>query len=140
MARPKGGRPRKEISPLQLKAFMRIKPTLEDTAAFFNCSTDTIDRFVKANFDGISFAAFRDQNMVSTRHDLIREAIRRAMKGSDTMLIFSLKNLCGWKDRQDIDATDLPGGGITIRMAYDPQLRKDSDDNERQPAAAATGH
>lgn len=81
-----------------LKALMRMKPTLKDTAAFFEVSEDTIERYIKANW-GMRFAEFRDQNMVHTRFSLIRTAIQKAEKGDNVMLIFCLKNLCGWRDK-----------------------------------------
>jgi hypothetical protein len=95
----KPGRPRKEIQLEQLKALMRLNPTLKDTAAFFECSEDTIERLIKAEFEGINFAEFREQNMVHTRMALIRNALKMAEKGNPAMMIFCLKNLCGWKDR-----------------------------------------
>lgn len=81
-----------------LKALMRMKPTLKDTAAFFEVSEDTIERYIKSNW-GMRFAEFRDQNMVHTRFSLIRTAIQKAERGDNVMLIFCLKNLCGWRDK-----------------------------------------
>lgn len=77
---------------------MRMKPTLADTAAFFNCSEDTIERHIRRIFK-LNFSKFRDQNLVHTRFSLVRTAITKAEKGDNTMLIFCLKNLCGWKDK-----------------------------------------
>lgn len=83
----------------KLKAFMRMKPTLEDTAAFFEVNPRTIERFIRDNFD-LTFVEFRAQNMVHTRHALIRTALRKAIEKEDnTMLIFCLKNMCGWADK-----------------------------------------
>lgn len=109
-------RPRKEINLEQLKALMRLNPTLKDTAAFFECSEDTIERVIKSEFGGISFAEFRDQNMVHTRFMLIRNALRLAEKGNTAMMIFCLKNLCGWKDKQDFGC-DI-NADKTIKLAY----------------------
>lgn len=86
------------IEPEKLRALMRMKPTLKDTAAYFDCSEDVIERYIKANW-GMRFAEFREQNMVFTRFDLIRTAIDKAKKGDNVMLIFCLKNLCGWRDK-----------------------------------------
>jgi hypothetical protein len=83
----------------KLKAFMRMKPTLEDTAAWFQVAPRTIERFIRDNFD-LTFVEFRAQNMVHTRHALIRTALRKAIEKEDnTMLIFCLKNMCGWADK-----------------------------------------
>jgi hypothetical protein len=92
-----------EIDETQLKGLCRLKPRIQDVAAFFGCSHDTIERRVK-ELGAESFASFRDQNMVHTRFDLIRKAISKAMSGDNTMLIFCLKNLCGWADK--VETTD----------------------------------
>jgi dihydroxyacetone kinase DhaKLM complex PTS-EIIA-like component DhaM len=101
--------PRKQINFEQLKALMRLKPTQKDTAAFFECSEDTIERIIRKTCD-LTFAEFREQNMVHTRFSLIRKAIQKAENGDNVMLIFCLKNLCGWKDKweQDVDLTMKP--------------------------------
>ncbi len=121
------GRPTVELQDEKLRAFMRLKPSLEDCAAFFQCSTSHIEKTVKLTY-GISFSVFRDENMVHTRFNLVRNALQQAQKGNTAMLIFCLKNLCGWKDRHDTD--ELPGNGITIRMAYDP-TKKGTSSNEQ---------
>lgn len=90
-------RPRKEIESEKLASMMRWKPTLADTAAFFKCSEDTIERRIKERW-GLTFAEFREQNMVQTRFSLIRTAIDKALGGDNVMLIFCLKNLCGWEN------------------------------------------
>lgn len=90
----------KPIDVAQLKAICRMKPTLKDCAAFFEVSEDTIERHIRKS-DNCTFAEFRDKNMVHTRFSLIRTAIRKAENGDNTMLIFCLKNLCGWADKQE---------------------------------------
>jgi hypothetical protein len=92
-------RPPTVIDPHRLEALMRLKPTKEDTASFFQCSPSTIDRFIRDNY-GQTYAEFRDAGMVHTRFEMIRRAIERS-KTSDAILIFCLKNLCGWRDRQE---------------------------------------
>lgn len=106
-------RPRVEIEEPKLKALMRLKPSLEDTAAYFECSARTVERFIRDSFD-LSFVEFRDQNMVHTRLSIIRKAISKAESGDNTMLIFCLKNLCGWKDQYQDDAESTSKAKITI--------------------------
>jgi hypothetical protein len=91
-----------DIDKAKLKALMRLKPTLADTAAFFECAERTIERHVRETFD-LSFVEFREQNMVHTRLSLVRKAIEKAEKGDNVMLIFCLKNICQWKDKWDTD-------------------------------------
>lgn len=92
------GRPAIKIDEDQLRSLMRMKPTLKDVANFFQCSEDTIENYIKAKW-GKRFSEFRDENMVFTRFNLIRTAIAKAEKGDNVMLIFCLKNLCGWRDK-----------------------------------------
>lgn len=114
----KTGRP-KVVDPIKLKALMRLKPTLQDTAHFFECDTSTVEKTVKREF-GVSFSEFRDQNMVHTRFSLIRKAIQMAEAGDRVMLIFCLKNQCGWKDKIEHSTDeDTP-----FRLAYDPNAPK----------------
>ena len=96
------GRPRVDIDRDQLTAFMRLKPSLEDCAAFFKCHKDTITNFIEREF-GLGFSAFREQNSVVTRFNMIRTAIKKAEGGDNIMLIFCLKNMCGWRDRPKDD-------------------------------------
>jgi AraC-like DNA-binding protein len=99
----KMGRPTIEIDLDQLSALCRMKPTLEDCAAFFKCSTDTVERRIREATE-LTFAEFREQSLVHTRFDLIRKAIKKADQ-SDTMHIFCLKNLCGWADKTESHTT-----------------------------------
>lgn len=104
-------RPPVEIDMTQLSTLMRFKPTQADCAAFFKCSEDTIDRRIRAfttsedNPEGLSFAEFREQNMVHTRMSLVQKALDKATKGDNVMLIFCLKNLCNWRDKQPGEET-----------------------------------
>ena len=108
-----------EIDEAKLKSFMRLKPTLEHTASFFDCNENTIVRFIKKNFNQ-TFFGFRDRQMNNTRHALVQKAISEALGTSEvkdkegkivvkakavntTMLIFSLKNLGDWSDKTEID-------------------------------------
>ena len=95
-------RPKVEIDQGQFESLCRLNPTLKDSAAFFKCSEDTIERRCKEwGYDG--FADARNKNMVHTRLMLVRSAVKKAENGDNTMLIFCLKNLCGWADKQEID-------------------------------------
>ncbi len=116
------GRPMVQIDLEKLKALMRLKPSLEDTAIFFECSPDTIERTIKREFK-LTFAEFREQNMVQTRFALVRTALQKAQKGDNVMLIFCLKNLCGWKDRHEVTPGDSDKSK-PIGLAYVPKSQR----------------
>ena len=116
-AGPKMPRLEKPIDPAQLKALMRLNPTLKDTAAFFECSEDTIERFIKANWE-LKFAEFREQNLVHTRMTLIRNALKMAEKGNPALMIFCLKNLCQWKDKWDTEISTGAENGKKLVVEF----------------------
>lgn len=89
-----------DIDKEQLEELMRLRPTLLDTAAVMKCSESTISRYIRETFD-LTFEAFREQRMAFTRQRLVKKALEMAEKGDRTMLIFCLKNLCGWADKSE---------------------------------------
>jgi len=97
---PGMGRKEKVIEEAKLRAILRMKPTLKDCAAFFEVSEDQVEKYCKI-YGNCTFSEFREQNMVHTRFSIIRKAIGKAEAGDNTMLIFCLKNLCGWVDKFD---------------------------------------
>lgn len=92
-------RPHKPIDDKLLISIMRMKPTLFDVSAIMKLSKRTIERHIKATY-GQTFDEFRDQHMVETKFNIIRKAIEKAEAGDNVMLIFCLKNLCKWVDKQ----------------------------------------
>lgn len=91
-------RPEIEIDLDKLKSLMRLSPNLEDTANFFDCSPDTIERRIREHFQ-CSFAEFRDKNAVHTRMSIKRKMIEKAVSGDNTMLIWLSKNMLGMADK-----------------------------------------
>ena len=96
----KMGRPKKEISEDKLRSLLRMYPTLKDTAAFFECSEDTIEKRCQ-EYANCTFTELREQSMVHTRLNLVRKALEMADKGNTPLMIFCLKNLCGWSDKYE---------------------------------------
>ena len=89
------------ISVINLENLMRLKPSEEDTAAYFRVNIKTIQRYIRKHCD-LTFVQFRNQNMVHTRLSIVRKAIGMAESGNVPMLIFCLKNLCGWRDKHEV--------------------------------------
>lgn len=114
------GRPRVEIDDAKLRGLMRFNPSLADTAAFFECSADTVERHIKRTH-ALTFAAFRDQNMVHVRLKLVQLALKKA-ETDKIMLIFCLKNLCGWADK--IERDDAGDERAPLRLNYAKKAKK----------------
>ncbi len=102
-----------KIDDAKLKALCRLKPGVADAAAFFECTEKSIERYVREHYDQ-TFVEFREQHMVHTRLSIVRKAIDKAEKGDNVMLIFCLKNLCGWKDKWDNSPIDEKPPMITM--------------------------
>ena len=122
----KMGRPVIEFDWHTLDKFLAYRASLADCAELMNCSEDTITRRIKEEH-GVTFAVYRDKKMAKTRVKLVETALHLATKGNVTMLIFSLKNLCGWTDRyEDVsEKTDVKEVvGVTME-AIKKALKKD---------------
>lgn len=48
-----------------------------------------------------TFSEYRDYQVEGLRFKLIQKAISKALDGDNVMLIFCLKNLCGWSDKNN---------------------------------------
>lgn len=93
----KTGRPKKEFDWGLLNKVLQYKTSLSDTAEIMKCSEDLIQINIKKE-SGITFSAYRDKKQAPVRLTLTQKAIQMAKAGDRTMLIFCLKNYCGWSD------------------------------------------
>jgi hypothetical protein len=84
-----------------LKKYLQLKPSLHDTAARFGCHFLTIEKFINTHFKE-RFMEFREKCMEPTRAALVSKAIKMALEGNVQMLVFCLKNLCGWDDKTPV--------------------------------------
>lgn len=122
MDKPKRGRPTINVDREQLEALCRMNPTLKDAAAFFKCSEDTIERNCK-RFGYDDFADCRQKNMVHTRLKLIRKALEMADKGNTAMVIFALKNLCGWVDKVEQSVSDKLQETLKLKYSVNNEVK-----------------
>ena len=118
----------KDLSHETLRAICRLKPTLADCAAFFNVSEDTIIRRCK-EFEGLTFAKFRDKHMVDTRLTLVRNALKMANNGNTALMIFCLKNLNKWQDKIDIE---VEGNVTTNYVEWAKSAAKQIEEEDQQ--------
>ncbi len=58
----------------------------------------TLQRRIRQKFD-MTYPEYKDYMMSSTKIKLVQTAIRKALEGNVVMMIFCLKNLCGWADK-----------------------------------------
>jgi hypothetical protein len=99
------GRPTKDIELNKIASLLQFTPSLSDTADWFGVSEDTISRRVKEE-TGLTFAEFREKKRGQIRIKLNQKAVEMALAGDRTLLIFCLKNYCGWSDNVKIEPID----------------------------------
>lgn len=108
------GRKPLNLSYKKLEQFMWTNPTLEMTALFFDCGTNTIEVAIKQRY-ALTFSEFRSKNLMQTRKALVQKAIQMALeKDNIAALIFALKNLAGWSD--SVQLTVQPNQ--TVQLKY----------------------
>lgn len=97
---------------------------LMDCADILECSEDTIERYIRAEFD-MTFAEYRDKKMSGTRLRLVEKAFELADKGNVVILIFCLKNLCGWMDKiENEESSKLTKDLIIEKINGDKEILK----------------
>ena len=126
-----------ELNHENLMNLMRFRPTLKVTAQWFKTSEDTIERRIR-KWEKMSFVEFKEKYSQHIKFKLIDRALEMAMSGNATIMIFALKNLCGWVDRSfEVEAAeaeftsyqlfykgeakDVPKGTKSLELAYSPK-------------------
>lgn len=89
---------KKPIDWAKLDAILQFYPTKETCCDMLDVSEETLDRALKRERNS-NFRDYREKKMSGTRVALARKAVKMALDGHATMLIFCLKNLCGWQDQ-----------------------------------------
>lgn len=101
---------------IELRELMKFYPTLEETADWFDCSPDTVERRVKEHWD-LTFAEFRKRFSGKTRLMIKRKAITMALEeNNEKMLLYCLRTMTDLDDRAKPDESREP---ITIKLAYE---------------------
>ena len=98
-----GGRPRIEINWPDFDRLCEVQCTLEEIAAHFGVSEDTVERAVKREHK-TSFADYFAEKRKAGFVSLRRRQYELAMAGNATMLIFLGKQYLGQSDKREITA------------------------------------
>lgn len=100
------GRPKKEINKDLFEALLEIPfSTCEHIAGVFKCSTDTIVRWIKAEYE-CTFADLKAQRKENMKLKIAGKQYEMAMKGNVAMLIWLGKNELGQTDKNEHKVTD----------------------------------
>ena len=92
---------KKELNYDALDALLQFKTTKKFCADYLKVSEDTIERRLREEHD-MTFKQYHELKMGRTAVKLQQEAINQALKGNTTMLIFALKNMANWAEKQEI--------------------------------------
>ena len=120
--RPEGkaGRPEVKIDLIQLEKLCHINATQREIAAFFGCSTDTIQARIK---DDPNFAATMERGYMGGHSSLRRKQMEIALEGNPTMLIWMGKQLLGQRDSLDTRHAGHDGGALLSQGVLEAWLR-----------------
>lgn len=101
------GRKRVIIDWVKLDSYLQLKASLKTCSILLECSHDTIERNIKKQYK-MTFSEYAATKFEPVKLKLVQKAIGKAMDGDNTMLIFCLKNLCGWADKvENIQASEV---------------------------------
>lgn len=97
--------PKTEIDWNALDALLQFKVTCEFCADYLNVSRDAIIRRIREEKD-MTFREYHLLKMQRTATKLQQKAIEQALSGNcNSVMIFALKNLAGWTDKNEIETT-----------------------------------
>ena len=96
------GRKKVEINWTKLDSFLQFKASKRVCSLLMEVSEDTIDARIKETYD-CNFTEYAAKKFEPIKLKLVQKAISKALDGDNVMLIFSLKNLCGWADKQEVE-------------------------------------
>ena len=122
-------RVRIEIDYVSLDKLLAMQCTLEECAAFFDISEDTIERAVKRD-KKMSFKEYRDIKKQAGSISLRRAQWKKATEKLDTtMLIFLGKQYLGQTDKTETESNINIQNEIDFSKFTDDELRKYMEDD-----------
>jgi hypothetical protein len=104
---------KKELDWATLDGILQFGATKSQAADILETSEDTIDRRIKEKFN-VSFEKYKERHLGKIKIKLQQKAIQMALSANTPMLIFCLKNLCGWRDKPE----DLAEKDKSILIKY----------------------
>lgn len=118
----KGGRPRIEIPVEELEKLSRLACTLDEIAAYFSCSRDTIERRMK---DEPEVREAIERGRAHGKISLRRKQFQILEKTDNaTMAIWLGKNILGQRDKFDIEVEVDAGDNLMTAFGLIDQITK----------------
>ena len=104
----------------KLDGLLAYKSSLTVCADILETTDTTIKNHIKRRYN-LTFTEYAERKLSRTKLKLVQKAIEQASSGNTTMLIFCLKNICKWSDKQEA-ALDVANNAI--KLAY--SLKEDN--------------
>jgi hypothetical protein len=83
-------------------------------------SQSKLEYMLLDHYDCVNLTEYNEKHKDSLRSALKGKAVNMALSGNVPMLIFCLKNLCGWSDNVQV-VPDKEDAKNQIKLAYDPK-------------------
>ena len=105
----------------KLDGLLAYKSSLIVCAEILEVSNTTIKNHIRKRFD-LTFTEYAERKLSKTKVKLVQKALAMATNGNTTMMIFCLKNLCKWADRNE---DEIKNEKDALSLAYG--LKKNAD-------------
>lgn len=106
-----------------LDVLLQFKVTLKFCCHELGVAPRTLQRHITA-VKGMTFEEYHELKLNKTGAKLQQKAIEMAIQGDRTMLIFCLKNLAGWSDKQEVSHT--------VGNNYEAEIKKLEENYEQR--------
>lgn len=91
----------------KLDGLLHVKSSLITCAEILKVHENTIKKHIKARFE-LTFGEYADRKLAVTKVRLTKKMLDKALEeGNIAALIFSMKNICGWKDKFEDTNVDM---------------------------------
>lgn len=94
------GRVKLEIDWKVFNSYLELKASKRTCSALLGISETTIEERLREEHN-MTFTEYAERMLSPTRNKLVQKALDLALSGNVTMLIFCLKNMCGWADKTE---------------------------------------
>lgn len=101
------GRKRVEIDWKVLNSYLQLRTSKKACALLLDVSEDTIENRIKEEH-GCTFTEYSEKQVAPVQLKLAQKAINLALGGNVTMLIFCLKNINCWSDKNEVVSVSDP--------------------------------
>ena len=127
----KTGRPEIKISVEDFEKLCSMQCTLVEIAGFFNCCEDTIENWVKKNYDGETFSEVYKKKSAKGKISIRRKQFQVADAGNTSMLIWLGKQYLGQTEKQEVSLTNTEDESVREMQEYfDKKKSEEEGDNE----------